>query len=283
MAGWIENWQNTKRKKRFETIYGVELPDECRAQESGRVVSPGRFVLRFPYWKHAKADGTKDRRKKENEMIYPESVLWIGSFRIVCEQPVLLLRLAKQLRARGWEIGLCKEEREKARRRREEWSESFADITLQKLIRRFERDPVRFETYCATLFEKLGYTVTQTPASNDGGFDLRLERDGALFGLVECKLYQPSSKISRPVVQKLVGANELFQAPHLLIVTTSSFTKEAASFARCTHVQMVDGQALLALIESIAQKEEVPDPGVVELEAEDLRRCFPLDFEEVFQ
>jgi HJR/Mrr/RecB family endonuclease len=53
--------------------------------------------------------------------------------------------------------------------------------------------PMQFESTICELFRKLGYRVTQTPFSNDGGKDAIAYKDGETF-LIECKQYESTNR-----------------------------------------------------------------------------------------
>jgi HJR/Mrr/RecB family endonuclease len=93
--------------------------------------------------------------------------------------------------------------------------------------------PRKFEELVAAIFRAKGYTVELTPATRDGGFDMRAfhRNDVGLFlTLIECKRYLPENRVSVDVVRGLYGVTENERANAGLIVTTSSFTKDAKSF-----------------------------------------------------
>lgn len=93
--------------------------------------------------------------------------------------------------------------------------------------------PRKFEELVAALFRAKGYTIELTPATRDGGFDMRaFHRNdvGICLTLIECKRYGPKRPVSVDVVRGLYGVTENERATTGLIVTTSSFTKDAKSF-----------------------------------------------------
>jgi restriction system protein len=78
-----------------------------------------------------------------------------------------------------------------------------------------------------------GYNVELTPATRDGGFDMRaFHRNGVgtFLTLIECKRYGPKRPVSVDIVRGLYGVTEHEKATTGLIVTTSSFTRDAKSF-----------------------------------------------------
>lgn len=93
--------------------------------------------------------------------------------------------------------------------------------------------PRKFEELVAALFRAKGYDVELTPATRDGGFDMRaFHRNtiGTFLTLIECKRYGPKRPVSVDIVRGLYGVTESQGATTGLLVTTSSFTKDARSF-----------------------------------------------------
>ncbi|MDE5977300.1 MAG: restriction endonuclease [Turicibacter sp.] len=109
-----------------------------------------------------------------------------------------------------------------------------------------QMSPYKFESYVAEFFREQGYTVFQTKRSNDGGKDLVMHKCGQTY-YVECKRYAKSNLVSRPLIQKLVGACYPVGAVPIFI-TTSSFTKGAIAEARKSGVRLIDGHKLMRLI-----------------------------------
>ena len=98
--------------------------------------------------------------------------------------------------------------------------------------------PRLFEKLVALILERLGYAVTLTPASRDGGWDLYAERLtdlGRLEYLVECKRWSPSRPVGIDVVQRLYGVVSGSKATGGVVVTTSRFTAPAKAFQQTVH------------------------------------------------
>ncbi len=94
----------------------------------------------------------------------------------------------------------------------------------------YQLTPRQFEEVTATLFEKLGYDVTLTPASKDGGKDLYIARTdaiGSFLYYVECKRYAPDRPVGVGLVNALTGVVEGGRATAGLLLTTSRFTAGA--------------------------------------------------------
>ncbi len=95
--------------------------------------------------------------------------------------------------------------------------------------------PRQFEEISAEIFTRLGYEVTLTPTSGDGGADLHVaKRDdlGSFVYFVECKQYAPDRPIGVGLVRQLLGSIEMGQATAGLLLTTSSFTSGARDIER---------------------------------------------------
>lgn len=98
----------------------------------------------------------------------------------------------------------------------------------------YELHPRRFEELVAELLRAQGFEPTLTPGTRDGGRDILAARSdalGDLLYLVECKRYAPAKKVGVGVVRSIHGVTQAERANKGVIVTTSSFTKDAIAFA----------------------------------------------------
>ena len=107
--------------------------------------------------------------------------------------------------------------------------------------------PRDFESVIAQMFERMGFTVEQTPYVNDYGRDAILERDGKKF-LLECKRYGPSTFVGRPDLQKFHSAIITDRAVSGFFVTAGVFTKDAIKFSKTVPIKLVDQVELLQLM-----------------------------------
>lgn len=97
-----------------------------------------------------------------------------------------------------------------------------------------ELHPRRFEELVAELLRAQGFEPTLTPRTRDGGRDILAARSdalGNLLYLVECKRYAPGNKVGVEVVRSIHGVTQAERANKGVIVTTSSFTRDAIAFA----------------------------------------------------
>lgn len=114
------------------------------------------------------------------------------------------------------------------------------DWSIQSVIEAFQEQPIAFESLCADLLERMGYTVVITNPRKDGGYDLEIWKR-MTHCIVECKCYPITTKISRPQLQKLIGANAIKQANGTWFITTSDYTKEAIEYAKAVGMILING------------------------------------------
>lgn len=248
------------RKRRFCGRYGIEkLPSSIRIKGLKTSVD-NEFELHYPYWSRQKRDGTADKRYKGNYTIWPKSYLWVENNVLSSRRPTDILNTVRALRRAGISVKLCAEEVKKRRELVKKRRVLSFDITLQQIVNMYSEHPTGFEQMCAALFEKMGYTCHVTPKTNDGGYDIYIQKGGET-GIVECKCYSKSHKVGRPEIQKLVGANVIVRAKNLLFVTTSDFTPEARLYAGKSDVTLISGQSLMKMLQEYGDtKEEVSVP-----------------------
>ena len=131
--------------------------------------------------------------------------------------------------------------------------ESFSGIFRKRInvssleeLRRL--DPYQFEKVVGDYFRDCGYVVQQTKRTGDGGKDLVMYKCGQTY-YVEVKRYGKSHPVSRPLIQKLVGACHPVGAKGIFI-TTSRFTKEAITEAHRSGIQLIDGDQFIRMLNS---------------------------------
>lgn len=107
----------------------------------------------------------------------------------------------------------------------------------------------RFETVCLALFAQAGFQPRVQPLGTEGGVDLWLHSRHAQgpVALARCRHW-----LSRPVglrelkdFQGKLAAHQLRRGSY---VTSGGYTREALEFAHREGINLLDGQALLALI-----------------------------------
>jgi len=110
-----------------------------------------------------------------------------------------------------------------------------------------------FEEFVAHLFEKLGYKITLTGGTNDGGIDLIATKDGKKH-FIQCKKYN-NNQVSVGAVRDFYGAISDNMKAEGHFITTSFFTLEAKKFAEGKPIDLIDQFRLLGLIK-IANNQE---------------------------
>lgn len=101
--------------------------------------------------------------------------------------------------------------------------------------------PRGFEELVTELLGRLGYEVTLTPPSRDGGKDIyaaRKDHLGAFLYIVECKKYSPRRPVGVGLVRQLHGVVQAEQATAGILATTSFFTRGAKEFQETVAFQI---------------------------------------------
>lgn len=101
---------------------------------------------------------------------------------------------------------------------------------------------VQFERECAALFKRLGYSVSLTPGTADGGIDIVL-RLGTDVTAVQCKALR--GKVGISVGRELVTAARDFGATGMMIACTSGPSEPLRSYARQKGIKVVTAQDLI--------------------------------------
>ncbi|HVH92500.1 MAG TPA: restriction endonuclease [Candidatus Acidoferrum sp.] len=103
---------------------------------------------------------------------------------------------------------------------------------------------VAFKEFAVSLFREMGYAVEIAPGTSDDGIDLFLRKNNQ-FIAVQCKRW--SAPVGEPVVRDFYSALMSSGAQSGYVVTTSTFTSHAYSFAEGKPLQLVDLEALVDL------------------------------------
>ena len=120
---------------------------------------------------------------------------------------------------------------------------------------------IEFEEHVARLLTKRGWKVETTPATRDGGIDVRAERtsdvEGSLTLLVQCKNH--AQPVGVDVVRELSGVIPLDRpAVRGVVACPGGFTADARQFARQRGILLWDRSELfrLAVVEKPAVEAE---------------------------
>lgn len=260
--------------------FGVPVPSSFRVQKSRDTVRIASFSLDHPAWLHAKKDGTRDLRRKDEAVVKMRSMLRLGRYLISNANHLALYDLVVRLRRTGVQIALCAEESAKHHRLAQRLQAHRAATSAAGIVDAFRSRPTEFEAFCADLLRGAGFTVVVTPPTNDGGFDLRMEKNGTTY-IAECKLYAPTNRIGRPQIQKLVGANQTQRAQGMMFITTSGYSRDAVAFAEQAGVRLIDGTGLVALCARVHGERALEPEGLsveqIELTKPELLAYMPPD------
>jgi restriction system protein len=110
----------------------------------------------------------------------------------------------------------------------------------------FSISPKEFENEIARMYHRLGYSVKQTPYSNDFGKDIIVKKDGFKY-VIECKRWNADKRIDRPTLQKLYAAMVEEKAYGAILVATCDFTKPAIEYAKDKNIELVGLDKLVLL------------------------------------
>lgn len=117
-----------------------------------------------------------------------------------------------------------------------------------------------FEQLCIRYFKALlGIQVEKTSAGADGGVDIVLHSNGE-DAFVQCK-QRECREISVKIVREFYGVMASKKITKGMIITTSSFTPDAITFAKENHIRLVDGNSFSAMLDELPseKKREIED------------------------
>lgn len=129
--------------------------------------------------------------------------------------------------------------RQEELRRQEERRRKEEELRKQRELREhkdywYNLNPYEFEEKIGDLFRDLGYEVTVTKKSGDGGIDAIIQR-GNIIKAVQCKRYK--AKLTEPAVRDLWGAKDyvklkgrVVKADGAIMVALSGVTPQAKTF-----------------------------------------------------
>lgn len=147
----------------------------------------------------------------------------------------------------------------------------IAVVALGKLIYRFYEkkrlaesgiddidtmDGKTFEKYLEVLFLKLGYKVERTRYVGDYGADLVTAKNGVKT-IIQAKRHK--NKVGIKAIQEAVAAKGYYECQEAMVVTNSSYTKQATELALANKVKLWDRSDLVAALLSV-KKDNVSEP-----------------------
>lgn len=105
----------------------------------------------------------------------------------------------------------------------------------------------QFEVLVGEAFRRQGYSVQETGLGGaDGGIDLVLRKAGAIT-LVQCKQWR-NRQVNVNVVREMYGLLTHHGAAAVKIVAVGSYTNDARRFAQGKPIELIHGEALLAMV-----------------------------------
>ncbi len=113
-----------------------------------------------------------------------------------------------------------------------------------------------FERYLEILFKKLGYQVQRTPYQGDYGADLVLRRGHEEIA-VQAKRYKRTVGVK--AVQEAVTAKDYYGCNKAMVVTNSTFSRQARTLAKANRVELWDRDELVGRLLAL-KKEPTPAP-----------------------
>ena len=121
-----------------------------------------------------------------------------------------------------------------------------------------------FERLLAGAFRQQGYVVEQRSGADlVDGIHLNLRQDGTVT-LVQCKHWREQQVGIQPI-RELFSAMTAEKATGALVITAGTFTAEAMAFAQSKPIGLIEGPALLELVQSVqapqAKTQPAPDPA----------------------
>ena len=123
-------------------------------------------------------------------------------------------------------------------------------------------DGYEFEDLITKLFKTLGFLVEQTSLSGDGGIDIIVHDERPITKgkyIIQCKNW--TNLVGEPPIRDLFGTVMSERANKGILITTSSFTKQAKKFADGKNLELIDYNILVKLFNdnNISVNEELKD------------------------
>jgi restriction system protein len=117
-----------------------------------------------------------------------------------------------------------------------------------------------FELLVGEGFKRRGYRVQELGGGGpDGGVDLVLTK-GSEKSFVQCKQWK-AFKVGVSTVRELYGVMAAHGAASGFVVTSGHFTREAQAFADGRNIQLIDGAALMGLLQDARGPEAARSPA----------------------
>jgi restriction system protein len=119
-------------------------------------------------------------------------------------------------------------------------------VQSREVARYHTMSPGEFEHAIAYLCQRDGCTdVKVVGGAGDLGADVTATTPTGHRIVIQCKRYGPTHKVGSPDMQRFGGTCYTVHGAHVAaLVTTSTFTRQAAAYAVAQGIRLYDGQAL---------------------------------------
>ncbi|MHA3775442.1 restriction endonuclease [Verrucomicrobiota bacterium sgz303538] len=116
-----------------------------------------------------------------------------------------------------------------------------------------------FELLVGQAYRQQGYEVIETGGRGpDGGIDLKLLKNDTIT-IVQCKQWK-AWKVGVKPIRELYGVLMAERADQAFFVTSGVFTREAREFSQGKPLELIDGEALSRLIQSVQSTAAMMSP-----------------------
>jgi len=109
-----------------------------------------------------------------------------------------------------------------------------------------------FEELIYTVLIKMGFRANITQLTGDGGIDIEAYYDGPIFSgkySVQCKRWK--NVVGEPIIRDFYGAVVSSKSLKGIIITSSSFSRQAYEFAADKNLELIDHELLIKIINSV--------------------------------
>lgn len=110
--------------------------------------------------------------------------------------------------------------------------------------------PDQFEEFIADLYQKMGYKAEKVGGAYDGGIDVVAEKNGVKH-YIQCKKFITRQAGVHDVRDFYGAMSDKLSNAKGIFITTNIFTTEAEKFAEDKPIELIDGDALIKLVENI--------------------------------
>ena len=130
-------------------------------------------------------------------------------------------------------------------------------ITLKDML---DMSPTGFEEFCVSALEGIGYKdVKRVGGAGDLAADIFATDPYGKSTIVQCKRYQPGSKIGSPAIQTFIGMKNVHhQADRGIFMTTADYSLPAVRLAKQHDLILVDGDDMVKIAGLVMAPRHLP-------------------------